>query len=207
VLASTTKTKEEVKKMKAAVKVTVDEYSVLAKLCARLLKAVGTIRTLDPSYQLSMDRFLKLVNRAFDDTPKGTMNTKERLSEVADSLSLSLYVHIAQGLLPEHRPVWLLLLALQFDPTLKGGGVSNTDMGLLATAGKGMPTDACDPGLLAQTNDEAEQAKWRVQAPWLSPEAFDAALYLRIHSETFANWRGDDVFNTMQIHGEAFAKW
>lgn len=205
-LTGVVKIKEDIKRRRAAVKPTMDDYAPLAKQGARLLNAAGGIRLLDTTYQLPMERFLKLIRRAFEENPKNMFNTKERVVEVSNALSLSLYSHVAQGLLPHHRPVWLLSLSLHIDQAK--GDVSAADIKFLATAGAGAgPRDWGNPQLLERFTDAAELERWRNQVPWLSTDAFNAALHLMCCVETFRNWRGDDVFNTLQIHDVAFKRW
>lgn len=46
-----------------------------------------------------------------------------------------------------------------------------------------------------------------VQVPWLPQEAFEGALRLRENLPVFLNFRGDDIFNTIQINEMYFKAW
>lgn len=86
--------------------------SQVGEQCRRLLEAMYSMSLLSPMYVVSVKMFLKSMERAWKEIPNKIADA-EKLDVFVEQLRVAMHLQVSAGLMPEHKLVWSLLLALQ----------------------------------------------------------------------------------------------
>ncbi len=86
--------------------------SQVADQCRRLLDTMFSISLMKSTYLVSVKMFLKTMEKIWLEIPRKIAEV-DRLRYFVEQLRVSMNSQVSAGLIPEHKLVWSLLLALQ----------------------------------------------------------------------------------------------
>jgi hypothetical protein len=86
--------------------------SQVADQCRRLLDTMFSISLMKSIYLVSVKMFLKTMGKIWLEIPRKVAEA-DRLRYFVVQLRVSINSQVSAGLIPEHKLVWSLLLALQ----------------------------------------------------------------------------------------------
>lgn len=102
----------EAKVAEAEINVARELYRTVAARAALIYFIMNDLNRINPMYQFSLKAFRTVFERAIDNTPEADTE-KERLKNLMDSITYSIYVYTTRGLFERDKLIFCVLMVIQ----------------------------------------------------------------------------------------------